>query len=224
MFILPTATPSDGTNVNLSTTIPEFILDDNITLEGTIHGENVTLRHNTSNEFSGGSLHNVTVDSDTVLHKPELKWAITNGGDAILENSGSSAWDITLRGMDVVKVNSTYYLYYAGGSSWQYCHIGLATSTDGENWTKFWNNPVLRVRKYSGDPDQSYAAPVIYHDGTKFHLYYSRWDGFGLGIHYAYSDDGTNFTRYANNPVINHGPGTTSWNHDTQPACFFNDS
>jgi predicted GH43/DUF377 family glycosyl hydrolase len=221
MFILPVAIPSTGVDVTIGTTFPEFILDDNITIEGTVSGEFETIQDDSAAEFSQGTLANVTVDGRTVYHKPELKFDILNNGKAILEAGGSSAWDKILRSMYVLMVNGTYYMYYTGGTGIFSTHIGLATSTDGLSWTKYSGNPVLRANAYSGDPDRSIAAPIVYHNGTTFFMYYSRWDGSGHDINLATSTDGTNWTKYANNPVIDDGPNSTSWNADNECSCIY---
>lgn len=223
LFVIPISTPSAGVDVNLSTTIPEFILDDYITLDGTIRGEFGKINDDSSTEFSRGTLANVTVDGTTIYHKPELKFDIMNNGNAILEAGGSSSWDPILRSMYVLMVNDTYLMYYTGGSSIFSTHIGLATSTDGTTWTKYSGNPVLKSNEYPGDPDRLVAAPIVYHNGTTFFMYYCHWNGAGVDIHLATSTDGTSWTKYANNPVIDHGADSTKWNWDIECSSIYKD-
>ncbi len=214
---------SDAMDLTLDTSIPEYILDDNITINGTYADTQFNKTDSVNGHFSLGTLSNVTVDSDSVLLKPELDIKIMNNGNAVLTNGGSSAWDRTLRGKYVLKVNSTYYLFYIGGPSWQSAHIGLATSSDGISWTKHPSNPVMRSNRYTGDPERSYAAPVVYHDGAKFYMYYSAWDGSGWHISLATSSDGTNWTRHGSNPIISNGPNANSWNWVIQSCSIYKD-
>ena len=84
---------------------------------------------------------------------PDDLGAWTDKGKVLGNGSGGS-WDSDgRRGMflvDVLKVDGTYYLYYIGGvsSCWGdgpgHSCLGLATSTDGKNFTKHSKNPVLK--------------------------------------------------------------------------------
>ena len=73
----------------------------------------------------------------------------------VLRKGGSwdnhDAWFVE----DVIKVDGKYYLYWIGGqkSCWGdgggYSCVGLATSTDGKNFTKHSGNPVIRPEQAS---------------------------------------------------------------------------
>lgn len=69
-------------------------------------------------------------------------WA--NQGGVIARGSAGSWDDGFIHHPTVIKYNGVYYMYYTGGKNDTsgYC-IGLATSTDGVNWTKNLTNPVL---------------------------------------------------------------------------------
>ena len=112
----------------------------------------------------------------------------------------SDMWDCLHSGdPDVIKVKGMYYLYYSG------CHevtgaggIGLATSTDGAQWSKYAGNPILK----QGNSYDSYwlqTPSVIYDNGT-WKMWYSAKEEAQTPyrqarIAYATSSDGFHWTR-----------------------------
>ena len=78
--------------------------------------------------------------------------------------------------------------------------IGLATSTDGINWTSYTNNPVL-------SPTQSWEGtdvdgPSVLFNGTTYEMFYH---GSGT-LSYATSTDGINWSKPADkNPILTRG-------------------
>lgn len=99
----------------------------------------------------------------------------------------------------VIKENGIYKMYYTGYfneySNW---HIGLATSSDGVNWTKY---PQPIVYGSSGWEYQIVVSSVIKINGIYF-MYYS---GINLPYHkigVATSTDGITFTKYSGNPIL----------------------
>ncbi len=118
-------------------------------------------------------------------------------GHPVLDIGPSDAWDsYGLETVWVLKDTSNYKMYYAGydnvnRSSTQ---IGLATSTDGINWTKSTSNPILTV-------DGSWEAwgiwgPVVLKDGSTYKMWYL---GVGSDLHgrlgYATSSDGITWNK-----------------------------
>jgi len=55
---------------------------------------------------------------------------------------GTSGWERQIASSSVIKYNDVYYLYYTGRNLPE-LKIGLATSTDAINWTRFEGNPIL---------------------------------------------------------------------------------
>ncbi len=198
----------DGVEIELETDVPVWVLEDSLTLEGTCKGTDGQVVDDTFVDFEAGTVENVTVRSDGVVLSPDLEFSILNQGDPVLENGGPYGWDVTLRFGSTLKVGSKYYLYYSGGPRWQYCQIGLATSSDGVHFTKHPDNPILSP----STGESSYAKPYVYHDGSSFLMYYSVWDGVGFHVDYAKSTDGVHFTRPADNRILDHG-SSTSWNY-----------
>ena len=74
---------------------------------------------------------------------PGLEVKELNGGDPVFKGTSTTSWDAYVHQFDIVELNGTYYMYYSGSnttstnSTW---HIGLATSADGLNWTRYASN------------------------------------------------------------------------------------
>lgn len=123
-------------------------------------------------------------------------------------DGGASAWDSYFENVScVVKFGSTYFLYYIGGDTdadegddWVYNRqIGVATSPDMVNWTKYGSNPILSFTP-EGDQDEEGIGDCkcVVYDG-KIHMYYSaiRWRSGGdvdVEIRYRESTNGFTFT------------------------------
>lgn len=118
-------------------------------------------------------------------------------------DSSNYGWDSYTRGIGpVIKVGERYFLYYYGFenqySLWQ---IGLATSFDGIHFTKR-SEPVLKAT----DTERLVVASDILKVDNKYFLYYTFGDAssrnYVKGISLAISNDGINWERYSQNPII----------------------
>lgn len=123
-----------------------------------------------------------------------INW--TKGGPVLLPSE--SGWDdMGLWGPSVIKIDSTYWMWYSSHSSLVSPAIGLATSTNGMDWTRVGTTPVITETGPIGDPH------VIYENMT-FKMWYTDFEQ-GT-INYAESGDGIIWTKSASNPVLS--PGT----------------
>ena len=108
------------------------------------------------------------------IEYPPRNW--TKQGIIFQNNAANAtAWDRAfVRLGSVVKVNGIYYMYYDGSDA---ClsgdAIGLATSTNGLNFTRYAGNPILST---SGTEKAVREASVIVVDGT-WYMIYSHDDG-----------------------------------------------
>jgi predicted GH43/DUF377 family glycosyl hydrolase len=132
------------------------------------------------------------------------------GNMPVMEEGPSGSWDHQAVGWPtVVIVNDTCHMWYTGASDEIVVQIGYATSTDGINWTKYENNPVIRVGTADSWEDTWIYEPcVIYHESV-FYMWYTGvkgdwtdYDPWENGIGYATSKDGFNWTKHASNPVL----------------------
>lgn len=149
-----------------------------------------------------------------------LSWhpLVPNEGDwsapvtALTPNPTTGTWDHILWGAaspsTMVKFNGKYFLYYIGAEGdtgdpqYEAIHrsLGVATSTDGINFTKYSGNPVITYTTTGGAAREegvgSATAIVV---GSTIHLYYGAIRSIGggyvdLDVRYRSSTDGYNFT------------------------------
>jgi hypothetical protein len=206
---------SDGLTVDVDTTIPEYIMEDHINLTGTTDVTYGSWVETSNADFLQGTSNTVSVSGGSVLLGPSLSFSILNGGAAVLKGGTGSDWDtVIISSVSVIKVNSTFYMYFVGsrGSSLMDArHIGVATSSDGISWTKYSSNPILKSRVNSYDWTNLNDPRVVYVNGT-WHMWYSGNHGnqnpsqmHDLDLCYANSSDGYNWTKSSSNPVMANG-------------------
>lgn len=119
---------------------------------------------------------------------------------------GTSGWEYQIVPSSVIKVNGTYFLYYYGRNLPNY-NIGLATSTDGIDWVKYTNNPIVTPDKLWEETGVFHASVII--TDTQIEMIYmnSASDGFG----FAYSSDGMNWTKDNSNPFFTRENTANGW-------------
>jgi Ca2+-binding RTX toxin-like protein len=158
-----------------------------------------------SDTLFGGAGNDIIIGGDPTSLQGDLTATLQS---TIVQFDGSGFDATRVEEASVVKVGNNYELLYAGlpfGNNYQ---VGLATSTDGENWSKYGTDPVI-----SNAASQSWASfretPVtlMYDDGI-----YKLWfngdnsnltsdPGFASGFGYATSADGIHWTFDASNPI-----------------------
>jgi len=133
----------------------------------------------------------------------------TGISNPIIAKGAGGAWDdYMVADPSVLKVGSTWYLYYTGVNAAASHRIGLATSADGKTWTKIADGiggtskvlePNIALPSEAGD---MVLGPTVYHDGTKFWMWYTSKHTDGkYKLCLAESLDGKSWTKYAGNPV-----------------------
>ena len=111
---------------------------------------------------------------------------------SVLEIGESGEWDdVAVHHPCVIKSGSIYYMFYSGdddvGANVK--NIGLATSLDGINWTKYDNNPVLSIG-VNGQWDDEYIRPSSpFKIGIYWFMYYWGYNGNSHSIGVAMSYD-----------------------------------
>lgn len=135
---------------------------------------------------------------------------------AILSNS-ETGWDGGyVSGQRIYYEDGTYYLYYFGanipGFEARPAHIGVATSTDLYNWTKYESNPILETGEDGEWDDNILYRPFMMKFNSTYYLFYNAGDGSNerIGVATANSPLGE-FIKYAGNPIMNMG-AFGAWN------------
>jgi predicted GH43/DUF377 family glycosyl hydrolase len=136
------------------------------------------------------------------------------------------SWDSKSIGTPrVLKASGTYMMWYTGTDDSGTTAIGLATSTDGENWTKYQQNPVITRGDAGSWEADGTSAPAVLLDGTIYRMWYAGYSNSlkKIQIGYATSLDGKTWTKSAGNPAMS---GTTGgWDQDvmSSPSVFKED-
>lgn len=84
--------------------------------------------------------------------------------------SPTKPWEIThIGGSDVIKENGVYTMYYHGAPIWPPVNLIYATSTDGINWEKPSDNPIITTDQN----ETKISTPDIIKDQQGHKIYYS---------------------------------------------------
>lgn len=109
----------------------------------------------------------------------------------------------SLSSMYVIKDGDTLRMWYAD-EGLGVSGLGCAVSVDGINWIKSNKNPVLRPGTSGAWDDAYITVPAVILDNGKYRMWY--W---GVNVisdlsqtGFAISDDGVNWTKDPNNPVL----------------------
>jgi predicted GH43/DUF377 family glycosyl hydrolase len=137
-----------------------------------------------------------------------------NKEGVVLDTGLPGQWDCGwMDTPEIIKDNNGYKMYYYGDSAWQFSAIssamGVATSPDGINWTRFAGNPVL-TKGTNGEWDDTWVeSPALYFDSltNTYMMWYNGMDTttWKVQIGLATSSDGFNWIKYPGNPVITSG-------------------
>ena len=95
-------------------------------------------------------------------------------------------------------------MYYYGMQFNNIEQIGLATSTDAENWNKYVGSPIIPYGGQAWCTFRKSPNSVIYEDGIYKMWFYGNEANanYTNKVGYAYSTDNVNWTLYEGNPVI----------------------
>ena len=135
-------------------------------------------------------------------------WGPWSSSGVVLERGAATSWDDDYIGKpSCVRVGEIYYLYYSGdGGGATKTGIGVARSNVVSSFTKE-PSPVLTNGSNPFDWDHAgVSQPWVIRLGDTFHMWYTGWSSDNdVYIGHATSQDGLNWTKDPNNPVV--GPG-----------------
>ena len=142
-----------------------------------------------------------------------LTWQKHDGNPVLRSDST----DLYIFGFPTVVQDGSndYKMWYSGGR-----HIWLATSSDGLNWTKHLDVPALAPGPTGAWDDDWLHAPQVVAGSGGYEMWYT---GEGTTnpeprIGYAWSDDGLNWTKSPDNPVLTGTTGTWEEEEVAYPA------
>jgi predicted GH43/DUF377 family glycosyl hydrolase len=122
--------------------------------------------------------------------------------DPVLSPGDPGEWDEQWVLDPMVIVDGTdWKMWYRGVGTDNSQAIGYATSTDGATWIKHAGNPVLTADPNSWDDGGAGGQWVMY-DGVTYQMWYDSNHQIG----YATSDDGINWVRPLDHPVLKPSP------------------
>jgi CARDB/FG-GAP-like repeat/RTX calcium-binding nonapeptide repeat (4 copies)/Bacterial pre-peptidase C-terminal domain/Lipase (class 3) len=201
-----------GIVVNLSlsqdqATGPEIGTDQITNIENVIGGSGDDRITGTTgaNVLIGGAGNDILVGDAQASVSGDITAALQG---TIVQFDGSGFDATRVQDASVVKTASGYALLYAGLTFGNNYQVGLATSSDGANWSKHSDNPVI-----SNGGSQSWASfrelpATLMLDNGVYKLWFngdnsnlSSDPGYKSGFGYATSTDGINWTFDANNPI-----------------------
>lgn len=108
----------------------------------------------------------------------------------------------------VLKINNLYYMYYEASPENDYTfNLNLATSSDGINWTKYENNPILIADQIWEEGSIGYAT--IVQSDNEYKMTYSSNVQNAVGM--AYSFDGIHWSKNDANPVFKLSDVSNRW-------------
>jgi predicted GH43/DUF377 family glycosyl hydrolase len=102
-----------------------------------------------------------------------ISWQRDTLNNPVLEPGDPGEWDdYWLMLPRVLFIDDLYYMWYgAAGSYFGDFRVGLATSIDGINWTKFWDNPVLKPSVSGWDNGGAESGSVVMIGDSLFMFY-----------------------------------------------------
>jgi predicted GH43/DUF377 family glycosyl hydrolase len=132
----------------------------------------------------------------------------------LLSVGAAGAWDDRAASFPGIwKDGDTWYLVYEGAADdigFSPGDIGLATSTDGKNFTKHPSNPILRHEK-AGWERVNIGTPSLYKVGDTWYLYYHGFDGSVCQIGVASGKNLTSLSKSSANPIIPVSADASAW-------------
>jgi len=139
----------------------------------------------------------LTVDATVQESTPPSGTTVSQyASNPILDAGSSGEWDDDIiQDTNIVEVSGTYYLFYSGATSdtsgnFDGMQIGVASSSDGETFSKNANNPILTLGSGGSWDDYSVRSPdIIKQDSTYYMGYSGMSDGSTVSLGLASTSD-----------------------------------
>lgn len=131
------------------------------------------------------------------------EWA-RHPGNPLLEIGPPGSWDdhgATFASVIWDDATAEFRMYYHGFSGTVH-QIGLATSPNGLDWTKYPGNPIMTPTPGAWDAN-SVRVPMVWKENGAYHMMYTGLGSGGYQIGYAVSSNGISWNKHPGNPVFN---------------------
>lgn len=142
----------------------------------------------------------------------------TNDGRVLdVGRSAPEEWDDRITSFPGIwKDGGAWYLAYEGASETGLSRgdIGLATSTDGQHFVKYSNNPLLR-HNVSDWERANIGTPSLFRENGIWYLFYHGYDFNVCQIAVASGPTLTNLVKSPANPILPVTPDTFAWDSGT---------
>ena len=131
-------------------------------------------------------------------------------GNPVLRNGRRRTWDGEFVSQPTVLHDGRRYRMWYTGYDGAQTRIGYATSSDGITWKKHPANPVLEGGGGDGWDAAGVSSPTVLHDGRRYRMWYTGYDGARTRIGYATSRDGVTWEKPVSGAVLEEG-GSDEW-------------
>lgn len=175
--------------------------------------------------YSGG-IFTGTLRIGHATSEDGIAWS-KDQNNPVLDVGSEGEWDEnSIIGGYVVIVDTIFHMWYTGHSGSDFgsnYRIGHATSVDGVTWEKDATNPVLDLGPDGSWDDVFIAGGHVFHDGTRFHIYYSGFNGGPENVRcgHATSPNGIAWTKDDQNPVLSYETGSWDYPRVDLPSVIF---
>jgi predicted GH43/DUF377 family glycosyl hydrolase len=136
----------------------------------------------------------------------------TKHGMPVLDTGPRGSWDE--RGVAdpyVIRIGTTFYMYYLGQDRARRQRLGVARSEDGVHWQKHLRNPILELGEPGAFDETGLGEPAVWQQhGSYWMLYTARDRREYRRLGFARSQDGVSWARVTEQPVLS---GTAPWNN-----------
>ncbi|MDR1895757.1 MAG: hypothetical protein LBR10_03090 [Prevotellaceae bacterium] len=174
--------------------------------------------------FNGKGYNSFVAESDDLIHWKNPKVAMGFGTEGTFDYGGCvvgaflyDSWDIKAP-RTICKKDDKYWTLYGayprqGGYELRPGYEGVATSSDGLQWTKASEEPILSVYQKDckeWEKDCIYQPWLVEHDGIYYNFYNAANGGIEqMGL--TLSNDLIHWVRYPFNPVVKNGINPGGW-------------
>jgi predicted GH43/DUF377 family glycosyl hydrolase len=106
-----------------------------------------------------------------------ISWKRDTVNNPVLNPGASGQWDDkSVYQPNVLRIGNAYYMWYVGATTSGTSEaIGVATSSNGINWTKYAQNPVLVPSSGAWDTEWTDVGSVV-QSGNTLHMWYDAMD------------------------------------------------